>query len=104
MAYDFLSDGIEASDQMLQQMFASQKNYAWVEKIGNALYGKYLLSEQNELPKDADTIMFEKAKTKARNRARLSAEIIVSGMNMKKLIQEISQFLPDLKELLKSLE
>jgi len=87
-------------DQIISNATQAYNDYHVQQKIKNALVGKFLMEEIAKLPADADSWAFYKAKERARERARVFAEIAMSAKNAQLLIQELSGFIQEAKEFL----
>jgi hypothetical protein len=71
------------------------------ERVVKAIIGKFLAEESKNLPPDADSWAYYKARDRANNRADYFAEIVVSANNAEILLQELTNFVPQLTQIIK---
>ena len=71
------------------------------ERIEKAPIGKFLAEELKALTQNADSWAYFQAKERANKKAEYFAEIVVSTNNAELLLQELSNFVPQLTQIIK---
>lgn len=72
-------------------------------RVEKAVIGKFLAEELKTLPQNADSWAYFQAKERANKKAEYFAEIVVSTNNAELLLQELSNFVPQLTQIIKQL-